>query len=148
MRIIGENLYAKHSISYDSLKSYFNVFSIMSYIDADIFESETGRRPADDFVCHNVMSWEDIKTWCKLIDFNGDWLIPVPVIYQGVWDENIIKDIIKNLNLDEVEGIVVRNSDSFDFDDFENNVAKFVRKNHVQTNEHWTKNWTKNNIVS
>jgi hypothetical protein len=44
------------------------------------------------------------------------------------------------------EGYVVRLASSFKFDDFNKSVAKFVRKNHVQTNEHWTKNWIKNGL--
>jgi hypothetical protein len=35
------------------------------------------------------------------------------------------------------EGFVVRNADSFMLSDFENSIAKFVRRNHVQTDEHW-----------
>jgi hypothetical protein len=32
---------------------------------------------------------------------------------------------------------VVRKGHSFHYDDFADNVAKFVRKDHVQTNKHW-----------
>ena len=46
----------------------------------------------------------------------------------------------------EVEGFVVRNVDSFAYEDFSKNVAKYVRKNHVQTDEHWTKNWQPNKV--
>ena len=31
----------------------------------------------------------------------------------------------------------MRITDSFHYDDFEKYVAKYVRKNHVQTSEHW-----------
>jgi dihydroneopterin aldolase len=31
----------------------------------------------------------------------------------------------------------VRLEDAFDYRDFRRSVAKFVRKNHVQTDEHW-----------
>ena len=31
-------------------------------------------------------------------------------------------------------------------DDFKDNVQKWVRKNHVQTDIHWTKNWKQANI--
>jgi hypothetical protein len=39
------------------------------------------------------------------------------------------------------EGFVVRSSWMFNYSDFDNNVFKYVRPNHVQTDEHWTKNW-------
>jgi hypothetical protein len=37
----------------------------------------------------------------------------------------------------EVEGFVMKNIDRFHYDDFGNNIAKYVRKGHVQTDEHW-----------
>jgi hypothetical protein len=37
------------------------------------------------------------------------------------------------------EGLVIRNYDEFGFDDFDKNIAKFVRKGHVQSDEHWAK---------
>lgn len=30
--------------------------------------------------------------------------------------------------------------------DFKDNVAKWVRKDHVQTDDHWTRNWKKSKI--
>jgi hypothetical protein len=41
----------------------------------------------------------------------------------------------------EREGIVSRNADEFAVVDFQQNVFKYVRKNHVKTDEHWTRNW-------
>lgn len=46
------------------------------------------------------------------------------------------------------EGYVTRNLDSFHINDFDKNVAKCVRKNHVQTDEHWTKDWQSNKLRS
>ncbi len=48
---------------------------------------------------------------------------------------SIAKMIIKQGH----EGIVVRNIDSFSNLDFNKNVAKYVRANHVQTSQHWSK---------
>ena len=33
--------------------------------------------------------------------------------------------------------------DTFLFEDFDKNVFKYVRENHVQTNENWKKTWKK-----
>lgn len=43
-------------------------------------------------------------------------------------------------------GVVIRNADSFPIDDFQKNVVKYVRENHVQTDSHWRRNWTKAKI--
>ena len=45
------------------------------------------------------------------------------------------------------EGFVVRNVAEFSVVDFTKNVAKYVRKGHVQTDEHWTKSWKPNKLV-
>ena len=35
------------------------------------------------------------------------------------------------------EGYVVRNANRFKFEDFQDNIAKYVRANHVTTDQHW-----------
>ena len=111
MRICGENLYAKHSIGYGNLKSYFYGFNIW-------FENK-------------CLSWPDTLEWFEL--FN---ITPVEVIYDGIYDEKKILEAFK-YHAAEHEGFVIRNYGEFHYNDFSNNVAKFVRKNHVQTKDHW-----------
>ncbi len=112
-RICGENLYAKHSIGYDNLESYFNVFSIWNE--------------------HNVcLSLKETLEFCELLG-----LVHVPILYEGVFDINHIKSFSESLDLTKQEGFVVRNTNSFDFKDFNKNVIKWVRKNHVNTDTHW-----------
>ena len=48
---------------------------------------------------------------------------------------------------DTIEGVVVRNADEYPVGDFKWNVVKYVRKNHVQTDQFWHKNWKKANII-
>lgn len=112
-RICGENLYARHSIAYENLKSYFYVFAIWNENN-------------------NCLSWSETQEWANILD-----LELVPVIYQGIWNEAVIIEIGKKLNLNQCEGYVVRKIEQFHFTDFERNVAKWVRKNHVQTEQHW-----------
>lgn len=122
-RVCGEYLYAKHSIKYDNLKSYFLVFSIW-----------------DEDIC---MSWDDTKEYAKLLESEM-----VPELYDGVYDEKKIKQLAEETAARGGEGIVVRAADAFAYTDFENNMAKYVRKNHVQTSTHWSTNTiTKNNII-
>ena len=54
----------------------------------------------------------------------------VPVIYSGLWDEKLVKNMrIENYNGDPCEGYVVRLSASFDYYHFRQSVAKCVYSN-------------------
>jgi hypothetical protein len=64
-------------------------------------------------------------------------LVHVPVIYQGKYDEEFLRKLPDMPEMDGHEGYVIRCYNSFKFEDFNKNVAKYVRKNHVQTDEHW-----------
>ena len=112
MRICGENLYAVHSIAYNDLPTYFEVFNIWR-----------------DNTC---LSWDLTMEWCDLLG-----LQTVPVLYRGPWNEMIIRGIIEDKDMNKFEGYVVRIADSFTIDAFPYSIAKYVRKGHVQTDEHW-----------
>lgn len=124
-RICGENVYAFHSIFYTSLPSYFLVFGIYD----------------NNNIC---LSWDETLDFCQLIG-----LTPVPVLYRGKFDEALLKNLWKGKGAyptfkddvlkeeSEAEGYVVRITDTFHYDDFNLNVFKYVRENHVQTDEHW-----------
>lgn len=113
-RVCVENLYAIHSIHYTDLLSYIYGLSVWT----------------DKNFC---LSWKDTKEWFYLLN------IPqVPVIYEGVFDRDVIQNLYKNyLSQNELEGYVVRVADSFHYRDFKSSVAKYVRKNHIQTTKHW-----------
>lgn len=112
-RICGENLYARHSIAYNALRSYFYGFSIWNE--------------------HNAcLSWADSQAWFDMLG------IEMPaLLYQGEWDEPRIRSLL--LNTDHVEGYVVRLADAFAYSAFAHSVAKWVRADHVQTEQHWMK---------
>jgi hypothetical protein len=112
-RVCGENLWAEHSIHYTALPSYFMCFSIW---DAK----------------NRCLRWDDTIVWCELLG-----LTPVPVLYDGMWDEKTVRDIEKSLDFEKDEGYVVRIAGEFSYGDFRKSVAKFVRANHVQTQKHW-----------
>lgn len=112
-RICGESLYAKHSIGYENLKSFFLVFSIWD----------------DSGFC---LSWDQTLEWCELLG-----LSTVPVLYCGPWDESKIRSI--RIDTNQQEGYVVRYASGFRYTEFSQNVAKWVRPNHVQTDKHWSK---------
>ena len=110
-RICGENVYAKHSVGYDDLETYFYVFSIWN----------------EDNVC---LSWDDTVEWCNLLGLKH-----VKVLYRGIFDVEVFKNM--GINPEKQEGFVVRLTESFKFSNFIKSVIKWVRKGHIQTDEHW-----------
>lgn len=114
-RLCGENVYAKHSLAYDALPGYFMLFSVWN----------------EQNLC---LSWDETEIW---VDRLG---IPtVPLLYRGIWDEEAAKRCYtkKSCCGGEQEGYVVRLASSFPYEQFRQSLAKFVRNNHVQTDEHW-----------
>lgn len=127
-RVCGENLYPKHSISYTfpDEKFFFQVFGIYDERNVNL-------------------SWDDMCMWCDLLHVEH-----VPLIYDGIYDKETILAAFneyQNKQTNEVEGFVVRNANSFRYEDFSKNVGKYVRANHVQTDEHWTAHWSPNEII-
>lgn len=112
-RLCGENLYARHSIAYDSLDSYFYLFSIWDENNESL-------------------AWDDVLEYADMLE-----LTTAPEFYRGQWDEAIAREVTANLDVETQEGVVVRLADRFHFDDFGTSLAKWVRKGHVQTDQHW-----------
>lgn len=123
MEICGENIYAVHSIEYTRLTSSFYVFGIV-----------------DNGIC---LSWEDVCEWTSLFG-----LQTVPILGYGKFTEFINIPIPEESKLGgECEGYVIRNIHQFSLDKFDRNVCKCVRKGHVQSDIHWTKNWKKARVI-
>ncbi len=111
-RICGENLYAKHSIYYENLESYFYGFSYWSYD-----------------LCLDYDSTLDI--------FKNLNIYSPKILYRGPFDLKILKDLPNQLDPIQDEGFVVRVVDAFHLSEFQQKVAKWVRPNHVETDDHW-----------
>ena len=45
------------------------------------------------------------------------------------------------------EGVVTRNISEYPVSEFARNVFKYVRKGHVKTDEHWTRNWKRARLI-
>jgi hypothetical protein len=112
-RVCGENLFALHSIRYAELPSYFLVFSIWD----------------ENNVCQ---SWEDTAAYAGVLG-----LETVPVTYRGPWDERIVRGLEKSIDAAKQEGYVVRVAGAFPYGAFRKSMAKWVRKDHVQTTHGW-----------
>lgn len=126
--LFGENMEGIHSIEYKGLESYFYLFGV---------------KEKNTFV-----SWQEVEDYAYLLD-----LELVPVLFKGTinTEEELEKKIMELVSqpskLNGIqEGIVCRTQSSFDESDFQNNVVKYVRKDHVQTTTHWTKTWKRAKI--
>ena len=112
-RICGENVYAKHSVAYENLETYFYGFSIWN----------------EDNV---ALSWDETLMWFKELRIE-----PVPVLYRGMFDLEVLEKLSKTINPATTEGFVVRVTGAVAYEEFDLKFAKWVRKGHVQTDKHW-----------
>lgn len=109
-RVCGENVFARHSLAYDDLASWFSAFSVWD-----------GDRCLD---------------WDSTVRFTRKLGVPVPpVLWRGAYDEKALRAL--RLDLTRQEGYVVRTVAGFDRSEFTGRVAKWVRRGHVQTDTHW-----------
>jgi hypothetical protein len=112
-RICGENVYAKHSIYYENLESYFYVFNIWNENN-------------------DCLSFDETLEWCNLLN-----LIHVPVLYRGIFDYSFIEEFSKTIDINKQEGFVIRLAEKFNYYDFGKSMIKWVRNGHIQSDEHW-----------
>lgn len=127
--VYGENLYGEHSIHYDRLTAYWYIFAVTN---GDIW-----------------YSWDDV---CVVSDILNQ--PHVPELWRGIIkSEEQLHNLIDTFMSQpstygiEKEGCVIRVVDEFGFPDFSKYVCKWVRPNHVQTDEHWTKNWKQAKLI-
>nr|WP_121272446.1 RNA ligase family protein [Pedobacter schmidteae] len=133
LEIFLENLYSIHSLEYCNLEHHFYVFAIREH--------------------DKWLGWEETKFYASLLD-----LPTVPEILQFstpgnrlAYESEVImlaSDPGLFMPVDArtgkpatIEGIVTRNAAAYSVTDFAENVFKYVRKGHVQTDQHWTRNW-------
>ena len=113
-RIVGENLYARHSVAYDALPSYFLGFA---WIIGD-----------------EVQAWD-----LTLARFDELGIRPVPTLYRGPYRNGLFDDLANSLDLNRQEGFVARIANAFAETSMPESVGKYVREGHVQSEVHWMK---------
>lgn len=113
-RIVGENLYARHSVGYQALPSYFLGFA---WIVGD-----------------TVQSWD-----ATLARFSELGIQPVPTLYRGAYRDGLLEEMAEALDLERQEGFVARVAEAFPEDEMPYRMGKYVRAGHVQSDVHWTK---------
>ncbi|MBL3610599.1 RNA ligase family protein [Rhodovulum sulfidophilum] len=113
-RIVGENLYARHSVAYDALPSYFLGFA---WIVGD-----------------EIQSWDLTQA-----RFGELGIQPVATLYRGAYRTGLFEDLARALDLSRQEGFVARIAGSFPESDMPRRMGKYVREGHVQSEIHWMK---------
>ncbi|MFZ6012710.1 MAG: RNA ligase family protein [Bacteroidota bacterium] len=132
IEIFGENLYAIHSIEYRKLEHHYFVFAV---------------RCLDRW-----LSWDEVKFYAAMFDFpTVPELKRVKPVDEFSFQELVLTLVRAQSELDSYdvvtakpctrEGLVSRNTGEYAVDDFEHHVFKYVRKGHVKTDGHWTRNW-------
>lgn len=111
-RVCAENLYAEHSIHYDDLQSYFLGFHVWNERN-------------------NCLDWDQTKEWFELLDIK-----PVTVLYDGIYDEKVIREIEKQIDFEKHEGYVLRVARSFSYGEYGRVVGKYVRSGHNKLQKH------------
>lgn len=125
-RLFFENVSYVHSIEYPKLPT--KMFLIGG---TDIHLADNNRGPGIDT--------ETVWSIDRTIEFAKEYdLVHVPIIHKAKTD---VLTLFYNLMGKRIpihtEGYVIRSSNSFDINQYRYNVAKFVRSNHVTTDEHW-----------
>lgn len=127
----GEDIYGIHSIVYSAVKETetFRLFNV--------HEGNTW------------MAWDDVELAAQLYGF-----LTVPVLFRGVFNSEaeLSKWLLDNSTRTSsiggaCEGFVIRVARAFSDDEFATCVAKWVRAGHVQTDQHWRRNWRPCNLV-
>ena len=124
--LYGEDIYGVHSISYEPVaeNETFYAFSLR--------HGEGG-----------FAAFAEVEAYAR-----ARRIPVVPVLFTGCFRSvSEIRAFLERAHGDrsalggEREGVVLRLAREFPAVEFRNNVCKSVRVGHVQTDEHWTRNW-------
>jgi len=122
-RLCGENMYAKHTVEYNDLESFFLLFSVW---DRD-----------------TCLSWEETEEYAFLLN-----LKTVPVIYKGLYDlEKIEQAFYKYSEDHKTEGYVIRHVGEFKYLNFKNCVAKYVKPEFLKKLKEQTGHWQTKAVI-
>lgn len=156
LEIFGENMYGIHTIEYSKLESFYYVFAIRengvwlsweevkfyaALLDFPVVPEIEIKVPLKEFYNPDIDENKLLQDWFK-VNLGMSWEESVKTSGHLGGFDSIKKEIAS-------EGFVLRNAGSYTTNggilpvksnEF-NNLFKLVRKGHVGTDEHWTKNW-------
>lgn len=78
------------------------------------------------------LGWDDTLEWFEVLG-----ITPVPVLFDGIFDERVIRALWSQGDWEIMEGYVTRLAGEITYAEFRALVAKFVRQGHIQTAKHW-----------
>jgi len=122
VQLFGEWLYAKHSIEYENLPGYFLLFGVRNI---------------------NTQMWTSWSSVEKIAEIIGVYTVPVISRNTVFSNEKELKNLIQHyykfpsMYSKQREGFVIRHKNEFNNDNFQQCVAKWVRAEHNQIDEHW-----------
>ena len=124
-KLSGEDIYAVHSLEYDAVQ------------------------PDKTFYAFHLRLGRKFMEWDYLVKYTNELEIPiVPLLFDGVCDS--VEEVQeKHMEIFESgsrlgptpEGAVMRIADRIPAMEFSKDMCKVVRRDHVQTDEHWSRNW-------
>lgn len=138
IEIFGENLYAIHSIEYHKLEHHYFVFAVRQ----------------DEM----WLGWEEVKFYAAMFDFPT---VPELTIVKPDTEISFRHDVLTLTQQPSVfdsydvitkklcvrEGLVSRDAKAYPTVDSMHHIFKYVRKGHVKTDEHWTRNWKRAKLL-
>ena len=124
--LYGEDIYGVHSIEYDPVP------------EAETFYAFALRDAEGCF-----------SSFREMVSYAEEREIPVvPTLFEGTFPEvRDLRDFVSRAHAKPSalggarEGVVIRAARAFPAQEFPDNVCKSVRAGHVQSEEHWSKNW-------
>lgn len=127
-----EYLYAKHSIHYSNLESYLFVIGVRDELN------------------QLWLSWDDVTEFAEELKIPT---VPVLEYYKTFNSVAELEKVTTKLATQHgayglQEGVVVRHAHAFKVEDFATKVGKWVRANHVETDEHWANQAIIKNLLS
>lgn len=145
--VFGEYVFAVHSIRYESLPGYFLAFGVREDETGKWWSWEMVEEMAREISCPTVpvlhkstqfVAADNKEYWLGTFETAQQLEAQTKLEYltanKGTWDNSVS------------EGVVVRVAG--EFTDLSKSVAKWVRANHVTTDQHWTKKEVERNKLN
>lgn len=133
-RLVCENVYAEHSIRYESLPGFVLGIGVVD------LRNEEGH--LDPLGKPYFLPWDEAREV-----FQEVGVPPVPELHRGPGSMKVAQEVFRKQDHERSEGIVVRSLGGFWEGDFGKHVGKAVRPHHVQTDDKfWQYTWKPNGL--
>lgn len=150
--VIYEGPYKQHELSnqysfegerYEKFNKDAFAKSMLAYVkeDSKLYGIDTMQ------VFKDLFKLRDGKDFDPKIKYEGESLEVITKIKKMDLEEKLSYPGMKRVFAYKTkEGIIGRLTEAFSDDEFSLNLRKYVRKGHVQTDEHWTRSWKRQKL--